>query len=163
MGRHDHCSCCGHRYPAGAPWPRLCAACGETTWLNPLPVSVVLLPVGKGLLTVRRSIPPRRGELALPGGFITCPESWQEAGARELLEETGIAIEPSAIAHFQTVSSDDGHILVFGLAPGLPSVPSLLANEEVSELVVADAPLALAFPTHTQAMEEFFRRHGACS
>ena len=43
--QHAHCSYCGNRYDDGLPWPRTCAGCGETTWSNPLPVAVVLLPV----------------------------------------------------------------------------------------------------------------------
>jgi 8-oxo-dGTP pyrophosphatase MutT (NUDIX family) len=39
---------------------------------------------------VRRAIPPARDTLALPGGFIDYGESWQNAAARELREETGI-------------------------------------------------------------------------
>src|SRR6476659_9743246 len=51
------------------------------SWANPLPVSVVLVPVDGGLLLVRRAIPPV-GQLALPGGYINLGESWEEAGAR---------------------------------------------------------------------------------
>src|SRR6187402_854244 len=68
---HVHCSHCGLVWPADLPWPRVCAGCGETTWSNPLPVAVVLLPVKSGdgqtgLVVVRRDIEPFRGELALP-------------------------------------------------------------------------------------------------
>jgi NADH pyrophosphatase NudC (nudix superfamily) len=93
--QHSHCSYCGHPFEAKQVWPRLCAACGHTLFVNPLPVSVVLLPVDAGLLVVRHNIAPQLGRLALPGGYINRGESWQQAGARELLEETGIAV-PSA-------------------------------------------------------------------
>jgi len=39
-----------------------------------------LIPVHDGLLFVRRGIEPRKGKLALPGGFINLGETWQEAG-----------------------------------------------------------------------------------
>src|SRR5689334_16631711 len=92
---NSHCGYCGSAYPSGVGWPRECPGCGETTWRNPLPVAVVLLPVQaeggrSGLVVVRRDIEPARGELALPGGFIETGETWQEAAVRELREETGL-------------------------------------------------------------------------
>jgi ADP-ribose pyrophosphatase YjhB (NUDIX family) len=50
-------------------------------------VAVVLLPVHGALVTVRRDMEPRKGELAPPGGFMELGETWQEAAARELREE----------------------------------------------------------------------------
>jgi ADP-ribose pyrophosphatase YjhB (NUDIX family) len=153
-----HCSHCGAAFPAGAGWPRACAACGATSYRNPLPVAVVLVPVDGGLLTVRRAIEPRRGELALPGGFINEGESWQQAGAREVLEETGVAIDPAGIVDFRVRSAPDGTLLVFGEARPLSAVPSLARNPEVSELVVVRTPRTLAFPLHTEVAAEWFAR-----
>lgn len=89
MDRHAHCGPCGARFPEGLAFPRRCAACGHVTYVNPVPVAVLLLPVDDGLLVIRRAIEPRKGQLALPGGFIDLGESWQAAAARELREETG--------------------------------------------------------------------------
>src|SRR5512142_1460613 len=103
---YSHCSYCGAPFPPDAPWPRTCAACGSTSFRNPLPVAVVLLPVilsptQTGILAIRRGIPPRQGELALPGGFINYGETWQEAGAREVFEESGVQISPEEICEFR--------------------------------------------------------------
>src|SRR5690242_7398215 len=95
--KNSHCSYCGAAFDEDQPWPRLCANCGHRSYLNPAPVSVVLVPVDDGLLVVRRGIMPRQGMLALPGGFINAGESWQEAGAREVREETGVELEPATI------------------------------------------------------------------
>lgn len=157
-----HCSFCGSAYAAEQPWPRLCAACGNTAYRNPLPVSVVLLPVDDGLLTVRRAIEPRKGQLALPGGFINYGEAWQAAGAREVLEETGISIDPATISDFWTRSAPDGTVLVFGLAAPLSAadLPDFVANEETAELVIVREPTPLAFPLHTDAAAAWFARRG---
>jgi ADP-ribose pyrophosphatase YjhB (NUDIX family) len=155
-----HCGTCGAAFTETA-WPRTCAACGEIAYRNPTPVSVVLVPVAGGLLTVRRAIPPQVGKLALPGGYVNWGESWQDAGARELFEETGVTIDAAALRLFWAASSHDGGVLlVFGLAPPLAGpLPALARNDEVSELVVLATPEELAFPLHTQAVKAYFTAH----
>ncbi len=44
------------------------------------------------VLLIRRSRAPGRGLLALPGGFVEPDETFLEAAAREVVEETGIQI-----------------------------------------------------------------------
>ena len=159
LTQHSHCSYCGHPFEADQAWPRLCAACGNTSFVNPLPVSVVLLPVDDGLLAVRRNIAPQIGQLALPGGYINRGESWQQAGARELLEETGIVIQPESLREFRVKSAPGGTtLIVFGVAPAmrLQDLPSFTPNEETQEICVLIAPQELAFSTHTETLQEYF-------
>jgi 8-oxo-dGTP diphosphatase len=162
MALHDHCSYCGTAYAQGAPWPRVCANCAETTWRNPLPVAVVLLPVdtdeGRGLVTVRRDIEPMRGELALPGGFIEVGESWQEAAARELREETTILADAADVRLFDVQSVESGNLIVFGVLPPRPyaDLPPTVATEESLGFEISVGPRKLCFPTHTDAMAGYF-------
>jgi len=163
--QYDHCSYCGARYAASLPWPRTCANCGETTWSNPLPVAVVLLPVTytdgqMGLVVVRRDIEPFRGDIALPGGFIETGESWREAAVRELREETDLLAEPDEVALFDVHSSFNGYsLLIFGSLPPRPAdaLPPSAPTEESMEWMVLTEPTRLCFPTHTQAMADFLR------
>jgi ADP-ribose pyrophosphatase YjhB (NUDIX family) len=156
--KHSHCSYCGATFAEGQPWPRLCAACGNTTYLNPTPVAVVLLPVDDGLLLVRRAIPPHVGKLALPGGYVNLGETWQEAGAREVLEETGVVIDPQEIRDFRVLSAPEGMVLIFGLARprALADLPPLQASDEASECIIGHADAEIAFELHRQVVEEFF-------
>jgi 8-oxo-dGTP diphosphatase len=164
--QHSHCSYCGTRYAAGVAWPRVCAGCGETTWSNPLPVAVVLLPVtygdGRaGVVVVRRDIEPCRGELSLPGGFIETGESWREAATRELREETGLPGDPDEVRLFDVHSTRTGHaVLIFGVMPAraAETLPPSAPTEEATEWLVLTEPARLAFPTHTRAMADFFAR-----
>jgi 8-oxo-dGTP pyrophosphatase MutT (NUDIX family) len=166
--RNSHCSYCGHPFVADQPWPRLCASCGVTSFVNPIPVAVCLLPVDGGLLCMRRAIPPGQGKLALPGGYIDLNETWQQAAARELFEETGIIIDPAEIEHFRTHSSmlGDGVLLIFGRAQPRTwaSLPPFVPTNESSETVRITGPLELAFPLHTQVVREYFTANpGAAS
>lgn len=160
--RYAHCTFCGARFTPGQPWPRRCAACGETSYLNPKPVAVVLQPVGAGslvgagLLVVRRGIPPARDRLALPGGFIEVSETWQEAAVRELSEETGLTADPSSVRLFDALSAPDGTLLVFGLLPPIESLPYFRANDETLAIEVLPAPAELGFSLHTQVADRFF-------
>jgi 8-oxo-dGTP pyrophosphatase MutT (NUDIX family) len=154
--RYAHCTFCGARFTVGQPWPRRCAACGETSYLNPKPVAVALLPVGAGLLAVRRGIPPALGALALPGGFIEVGETWQQALVRELSEETGLRCDPDSVRLFDTLSAPDGTVLIFGVLPGIDSVPELTANQETLGVQVLDRPQELGFSLHTAAVQRYF-------
>jgi ADP-ribose pyrophosphatase YjhB (NUDIX family) len=157
---HAHCSFCGARYPENLGWPRTCPACGHTAYRNPLPVAVVLVPVGDGLLVIRRLVEPRVGQLALPGGYINFGESWQEAGAREVMEETGVSIDPANIREFRVRSAPDGTVLIFGISE--PTDPAALAEfkptAEATECAVIHAPVELAFSLHSEAVAAYFER-----
>ena len=156
--KNSHCSYCGAVFAADQPWPRTCAGCASISYVNPLPVAVLLLPVDAGVLVVRRAIPPRRGQLALPGGFIDQGESWQAAAAREMREETDITVTADEIRLFDVHSAPDGTLLVFGTAQPRRSfdLPAFSTNVEVGERVVLARPEPLAFPLHTRVVERWF-------
>ncbi len=129
------------------------------TYKNPLPVAVVVLPIDDGVLLIRRGIPPE-GKLALPGGFIDHDESWEEAAARELREETRIRVEPSELRLVTVRSTPGGHMLVFCEAPSMSAaeLPTFMPNVETMDRVFTREPIELAFPSHTEVLKEWFAR-----
>ncbi|MEO3821008.1 NUDIX domain-containing protein [Plantactinospora sp. B24E8] len=166
---HSHCSYCGTTYPGGAGWPRSCASCGQTTWRNPSPVAVAILPVrvgpGRtGVVVQRRDIEPGRGLLALPGGFIEYGEDWRDALVRELCEETGLLGEASAVRLFDVHSAPSGGtILIFGTLPeqDVASLPVSTPTAESTEWLVLTEPTELAFSTHTEVLARYLGQHGS--
>ena len=162
LNKNTFCSFCGTRFPEGAPWPRNCAACQNTSYVNPVPVAVLVVPIGDGVLTVRRGIEPHIGKLALPGGYINLGESWQRAATREVEEETGLVVDTAGVRDFRVLSAPDGTVLVFGTAGALPAnaldVAAFEPSHETSELVIVRAAQELAFPLHTQVLAAWFAR-----
>jgi 8-oxo-dGTP diphosphatase len=53
--------------------------------------------LGKRVLLVQRGQAPLKGEWSLPGGALELGETLEEGIRREVLEETGLIIEPVAI------------------------------------------------------------------
>jgi ADP-ribose pyrophosphatase YjhB (NUDIX family) len=137
----SHCSYCGHRFPERVGWPRRCAWCAHVSYRNPVPVAVLAVPVEDlGVVMVRRVQPP--AGLALPSGYIEHGESWQDAAARELAEETGIRVDAATIREFKVCSGEDGTLLVFATAPPImrAELTAFTPSAEVSELVVVGGP-----------------------
>ncbi|MEU6367537.1 NUDIX domain-containing protein [Streptomyces sp. NPDC046931] len=159
----SHCSSCGTSYGEGiSGWPRTCAACGTTVYRNPLPVAVALQPAydtkGTALVVITRTIPPARGGIALPGGFIDHREDWRHAVVRELKEETGIEAAGRDVRLVDAMSSPDGHLLLFGLLPERPAVdlPPSGGTNETEGWHLLRRPIELAFPLHTLAVRAWF-------
>lgn len=153
----SHCHACGVAFPPGATgWPRRCEACGTTSYRNPLPVAVMVLPVrGAGLLMIERAIAPIG--LAFPGGFVEWGERWQEAAARELREETGVIVDPDTIEAVAVRSAPDGTLLVFGTAPPVDrtALDAFAPSDEVSALAFVEEPRDdVVFPLHAEVLAE---------
>jgi ADP-ribose pyrophosphatase YjhB (NUDIX family) len=153
---YSHCSYCGSRFTTES-WPRSCNNCGNTSYRNPIPVVVVLLPVAAGLVVIRRNIEPQKGTLTLPGGYIDLGETWQEGARRELFEETGIDITADEISLYDVQNGLDDTLVVFGLAAKQPHERlKPFSSMETQEVVLIEEPIELGFSMHTEVMRRFF-------
>ena len=172
MTRDSFCSYCGTAYGT-LGYPRTCPSCKTQVWSNPIPVSVVLLPVRhrdrEGLLVVRRGIELGLGKLAIVGGFLEDHETWAEGGARELREETNVTIDATKLEPFWFTSTapKPNRVLLFSIAPATDSasLAPLVANHETLERGLVFGPGGLdeifAFPLHVEAARRFFAARGA--
>lgn len=114
------------------------------------------------LLVVRRANEPGKGLLGLPGGYHMRGESWQQAGAREVAEETGYRVDISEIV-IENVETDGygNNLITASTEPPTASLPEPLDRVEVEEVLWIDAPLCpsmWAFPRHYAAVQDCFRQ-----
>jgi ADP-ribose pyrophosphatase YjhB (NUDIX family) len=125
-------------------------------------VVVVLVPLRGGLLMIRRALAGEgQGKLALPGGYQMLGQTWQEAGAREVLEETGVPISPEALRVVTVETTPDRRQnLLFCQSPPVEHWGSFIHDAEVSEVLVIREPIETAFPLHTRMVREFFENSG---
>src|SRR3954470_19997619 len=84
-----------------------------------LAVSAVIVRGGE-FLAVRRARPPMQGLFTLPGGGVEIGESLLNTVRREVLEETGLTIEPLGLAGYREAVPRDE-------AGGVPSHFVILA------------------------------------
>lgn len=109
-----YCTHCGAGVsfivPAGDSLPRhVCPACGHIHYENPRLVVGCVAEYAGTILLCRRAIEPRLGYWTLPAGFMengettaaaACRETWEEAGARIIIDAPFAMI---SIAHINQV------------------------------------------------------------
>lgn len=169
-----YCAACGgsleERQLAGEPRARLvCTACGTVAWRNPhVLVSTVVAAAGRVLLC-RRAEPPAAGYWALPGGFMECGESLEEAAARETFEETGVRLAAADLRLHAVSTLPYISEVYVGFRIELAQQPALRCGPECTEVrFFAEDALpwgGLAYPEIENYLRMYFgeRKAGAYS
>ena len=132
----------------------------EVHYQNTPTVVVVLVPLRGGLLMIRRALLGEgQGQLALPGGYQMLGQTWQEAGAAEVLEETGVVIDPAGLRVLTVETTPDRwQNLLFCQSPRVEHAGGFVHDAEVSEVLDIHEPVETAFPLHTRQVKAFFAR-----
>jgi NAD+ diphosphatase len=94
--RHRFCANCGQpTAPFRAGWGRCCPACAAEHFPRVDPVAIMLVehtgPLGPRILLARQPRFPA-GRYSVLAGFVEPGESVEEAVAREVMEEAGVAV-----------------------------------------------------------------------
>jgi ADP-ribose pyrophosphatase YjhB (NUDIX family) len=140
-----------------------CPACGFVAYDNPSTTASALVVRDGRLLVTRRAREPFAGWLDLPGGFIEPGEHPEQAVRRELLEETGLAVDVGALAGIFTDAYGDAGVTTLNLfyearvTGGEPR-----ANDDVSEILWLEPgridPERFAFACCRAALERVVRK-----
>lgn len=97
-----------------------CPDCAEFVFQNPVPCGDVVVLDGDRVLLVERAFGPDEGKWITPGGVLEVDESARLGAARELEEETGLAVDPDALdlarTGFEMDDPEDGSILTICFA-----------------------------------------------
>lgn len=93
-----HCAACGGALAeiAGKPGQRLCGACGEITYLSPVPVVAAIVEREGKIILVRSHGWPETW-YGLVTGFLEPNESPEDAARREVAEELGLGVLSSRL------------------------------------------------------------------
>ncbi|HZP24687.1 MAG TPA: NUDIX hydrolase [Terriglobales bacterium] len=124
-------------------------------------VGAVIVSGGRALL-VRRATEPLRGEWSVPGGLLELGEQLRDGVRREVLEETGLEIEPGEVLDvFDSIITDPlgrtqyHYVLIDYLCR--PLLGEARAGSDVSDVRWA-APEALAALSLRESIEQVVRK-----
>lgn len=99
-------------------------------------VGAVILDEDNRLLVVRRRNPPSAGAWSIPGGRVEPSESALDAVRREVLEETGLAVDVGGMLGIVDIADDDAPGTVFEVADYRCSVvgdPKPVAGDDATD------------------------------
>lgn len=101
LRRFGFCPLCGsNRFLPHSQASRRCEACGFTYYTNPRGATVAFIINDHGeMLCGERVNEPARGTLDAPGGFMDLDETAEEGLCREVLEETGLVVQPEQLRY----------------------------------------------------------------
>jgi ADP-ribose pyrophosphatase YjhB (NUDIX family) len=141
----------------------VCGNCDWVFWNNPKASIAVVIQKDGEILFSRRGIDPFKGEFDLPGGFVEFGEDVYAAGAREILEETGLTVDKKSFKILNTYTMDD-------YAPGVSTLDVILlarswsgepeAADDVADLIwkpisfVEDPAFCRPYPELVKIIEE---------
>jgi ADP-ribose pyrophosphatase YjhB (NUDIX family) len=99
VGLYQFCPLCGGRLVKKLikplePRRLVCTACDFIFYLDPKLSVIAVIPMGEGVVMVRRAIEPGYGLWVVPGGFVDLGEVVEDALVRETQEETCLTVRP---------------------------------------------------------------------
>jgi ADP-ribose pyrophosphatase YjhB (NUDIX family) len=140
-----------------------CSVCGCLVYQNPRVLVTTIVAVGASILLCRRANAPAAGRWALPGGFMECGETLEEAAARESFEETGVPLDAGTFRLHAVSTLPEISEVYVGFIARLTKLPALVCGAECSELAFfeeAAVPWSeLSYPDVGAYLRVFFDEH----
>ncbi|MBO6937270.1 MAG: NUDIX hydrolase [Deltaproteobacteria bacterium] len=124
---------------------------------NPYPTVDVVVEVDGGIVLIERNNEPKGW--ALPGGFIDYGELVEDGARREVMEETGLTVELTALLGVYSAPSRDPRqhnlsVTYVGTAEGVPKGADDAARAEVFPLDALPEPLCF---DHAEILADYRR------
>ncbi len=138
---------------------RFCETCDAPFYENPVPAAcIVTVDKNDRILLVRRSVNPKKGFWCLPGGFIELGEKPEEAGLRELKEETGVdgKIEMLLGITTHTGTTYDTVLIAGYLVRRYNGTPHAGDDADAVEWFDRDSMPEIAFTSHKQFINIYY-------
>lgn len=137
--------------------------CGTVAYRNPGILVTTIVENNHRILLCRRAEPPGIGYWTLPGGFMECGESLEQAAVRETFEETGIELDPVDLRFYGISSLVDISQVYIGFLTRLVGDKSPVCGHECQEVrFFAEQEMpwdSLAFPDLERYLRSFFREN----
>lgn len=161
----DYCPYCGTELaPVDPPTVHRCESCEDFVFHNPVPTARVAVLDGDAVLLAKVDVPDR-DLWGTPGGMVEADEDPDETGARELREETTLAVDPDDVvlfdartfAKFGTVQKTSlAHAVDAADVEGTPRAADEVAAARFwtpAELAAADDRLLTSWPEAHEDLE----------
>ena len=129
---------------ADRPRP-VCPACGHVVYYDPKVAATCIVERDGNVLMIKRANEPGFGFWSIPGGYVDRGEVVEDAAVREMLEETGLAVE---VDHLVGLFSEQDHPVIVVAFEARQVGGTLKAGPEALELgfFSLDNLPPLAFP-----------------
>lgn len=153
------CPCCATplaRGPQAGRERAHCPACGWVHWDNPTPVVAAVIEYEGKVLLARNVAWPEK-MFALVAGFLERDETPQQAVAREVLEETGLAVTATHLIGVYEFRRRNEVIIAFHT----PATGSIVLGEELAEYRLLEPARVKPWPLGTGlAVADWMRGKG---
>jgi ADP-ribose pyrophosphatase YjhB (NUDIX family) len=142
----------------------VCTSCQRVHYENPSILVTAMITWQQRLLMCRRAHEPYSGLWCAPGGFMEQEETLEEAAARELVEETGVRIDPDELTLY-TITNLPTISEVYVVFRGSVSEPTVsIGSESLDARFFSQAEIPwqeLAYPELSSYLRLFFREQAS--
>jgi len=135
-----------------------CPSCGFVHYLDPKVAVAVILGDSDGVVLGKRRIDPGAGLWSFPAGYVNRGEILEEAAAREVLEELGLAVRLTGLVGVYSERGSAVVLVVYAgeIEAGEP-VPDGHEVSEVQRFPLDALPDGLAFPHDRRVLADWKR------
>ena len=135
-----------------------CPACGFIQYFDPKVAVAVVIGDDRGVLLGRRCIDPGAGLWSFPAGYVNRGEVLEEAAAREVLEELGLAVRLTGLVGVYSERGEPVVLVVYAgeIETGVPT-PDGHEVSEVRRFALDALPQDLAFPHDRRVLIDWKR------